>query len=102
MVSLRGSKDPYYRILDATYDGRALSATLVGNWIVNSVTFTPILMEVELVRDENNSWQFTRLANVRLYKNSRELEQSEPETYQQLARLYSYHRDLNLHLGVYL
>ena len=102
LVSLRGSQDPYYRILDATYDGRVLSATLIGNWMANSVTFTPILMEVELVKDENNSWQFTRLANVRLYKNSRELEQSEPETYQQLARLYSYNRDLNLHLGVYL
>ena len=102
LVSLRGSKDPYYTILDATYDGRVLSATLVGNWMANSVTFTPILMEVELVKDEDNSWQFTRLANVRLYKNSRELELSEPETYQQLARLYSYHRDLNVHLGTSL
>ena len=101
-VSLEGSKDPYYRILDAIYDGRALSATLVGNWIIDSVTVTPILIEVELVRDGNNSWKFTRLANVRLYKNSRELELNEPEIYQQLARLYSYNRDLNLHLGGYL
>ena len=100
-VSLKGSFDPYYRILDATYDGRVLSATLVGNWISDRIGgVSPILMEVELVRDRNNSWKFTRLANVRLYKNSRKLELNEPETYQQLARLYSYHRDVNMNLGI--
>ena len=100
-VSLKGSFDPYYRILDATYDGRVLSATLVGNWISDRIGgVSPILMEVELVRDRNNSWKFTRLANVRLYKNSRKLELNEPETYQQLARLYSYHRDVNMNLGL--
>lgn len=99
-LSLKGSKDPYYTILDATYDGRVWEATLVGNWSVNSVNVTPILMEVKLVKDENNSWKFTRLANVRLYKNSRELELSEPETYQKLARLVSYHRDVNMGLGL--
>ena len=92
-VSLEGSFDPYYRIVDAIYakDGKSISATLLGNWISDRIGgVTPILMEVTLVKDKNNTWKFTRLANVRLYKNTRELELNEPKTYQQLARLYSY------------
>ena len=100
-LSLEGSKDPYYGILDATYyyDGKSLSATLVGNWQDNSATTTPILMEVELVKDKTNTWKFTRLANVRLYKNIRKLELNEPKTYQQLARLYSYLSHVGMSLG---
>ena len=100
-LSLEGSKDPYYGILDATYsyDGKSLSATLVGNWQDNSATTTPILMEVELVKDKTNTWKFTRLANVRLYKNIRQLELNEPKTYQQLARLYSYLSHVGMSLG---
>ena len=98
---MEGSKDPYYGILDATYsyDGKSLSATLVGNWQDNSATTTPILMEVELVKDKTNTWKFTRLANVRLYKNIRKLELNEPKTYQQLARLYSYLSHVGMSLG---
>lgn len=94
--SLEGERDSFYKIIGATYDGRILSATLLGNWVADSVSFTPILLEIELVKDENNSWKFTRLANVRLYQNSRELELNEPETYSKIARFVSYQRDLGV------
>ena len=96
--SLEGSKNPFYRILEATYskDGQSLNATLLGNWFVNSVSLTPILLEIELIKDKNNSWKFTRLANVRLYRNARELELNEPETYSKIAKFISYARDLGV------
>ena len=93
--SLEGAKDPFYNILEATYDGQVLSATLLGNWVVNSVSLTPILLEIELVK-EDNAWKFTRLANVRLHQNARELEVNEPETYSKIARFISYQRDLGI------
>ena len=94
--SLEGERDSFYRIVEATYDGRVLSATLLGNWVVTSVSFTPILLEIELVKDENNAWKFTRLANVRLYQNARELEVNEPETYSKIAKIVSYQRDVGM------
>ena len=103
-LSLEGSKDPSYGIMDATYsqNGKFLTATLIGNWVNNSVSTTPILMEVELVKNENNSWKFTRLADVRLYQNVRELELSEPQTYSKLSKFYSYLRlsDIDLGFGI--
>ena len=65
-------------------------------------TITPILLEIELVKDENNSWKFTRIANVRLYQNARELETSEPETYSKIARLASYQPDVGVGYGLFL
>ncbi|MGF1486209.1 MAG: hypothetical protein ACFBSE_03740 [Prochloraceae cyanobacterium] len=98
-VSLKGAKDPYFYILEATETNNSLSATLIGNWSCNSISLTPILMEIKLVKDENDSWKFTSITKVRLYKNSRQLELNEPETYQELARLISYLRDVNLGFG---
>ena len=93
--SLEGERDSFYRIIGATYDGQVLSATLLGNWVANLVNFTPILLEIELVK-KDNSWKFTRLANVRLYQNARELEVNEPETYSKIAKLVSYQRDVGM------
>ena len=99
--SLEGERDSFYRIIEATYDGQVLSATLLGNWVADSVSFVPILLEIELVKEEDD-WKFTRLANVRLYQNSRELELSEPETYSKIAKLVSYQRDLSVGYGLLL
>ena len=95
--SLEGERDSFYRIIEATYsqDGQSLSATLLGNWVATSVSFTPILLEIELVK-EGNDWKFTRLANVRLYQNARELELNEPQTYSKVAKLVSYQRDVGM------
>lgn len=88
-LSLQNSKDPIFTFVEVSSTKDRIAGTIIGNWIADSVNFTPVVMEVELER-KTDRWMFTRIDNVRHYENSKALWMNESQLYEKVAKQYVY------------
>ena len=92
---LENSRHPVFRILYESSREDWISATVFGNWTVDSTNFMPILIDIELSWD-GGMWKFTRMENVRKYENIYELMLQEPRLYEEIAEQFVFRKETGI------
>ncbi|NEZ55706.1 copper amine oxidase N-terminal domain-containing protein [Adonisia turfae] len=94
-LELENSKDPTFTVLSASSLEDQITATILGNWTVDSVNMRPILLNIELSQN-NKIWKITRMENIRQYKNIYSLMRLEPQLYEEIAEQFVFRKETDI------
>ncbi|MDV3351945.1 copper amine oxidase N-terminal domain-containing protein [Leptothoe sp. LEGE 181152] len=94
-LELEDSKDPAFTVLSASSMEDQITATILGNWTVDSVNMRPILLNIELSQN-NKIWKITRMENIRQYKNIYSLMMLEPQLYEEIAEQFVFRKETDI------
>lgn len=90
-LKLENARDPIFTVLQASSTKNLISATIIGNWTVDSVSMTPVILDIDFSWDDE-IWKITRMENIRLYKNAYELKMQEPRLYRKITEQFVFRR----------